>query len=100
MYVSLARTKTDFTIPFNLTPYKGKNVVLDIVTKQTRNSVRDAKDDVCWDCITLGDTFDTTNTELQWCLAYHPSLTASELFLAEVLPLILKTPKVSEKMLS
>ena len=71
IYVRLARTKTDYTVPFDLTPYKGKNVVLDIVTNQTRNSVRDAKDDVCWDSITLADTFDTTNTELQWRPAYH-----------------------------
>ena len=71
IYVRLARTKTDYTVPFDLTPYKGKNVVLDIVTNQTRNTVRDAKDDVCWDIITLADSFDTTNIETQWRPAYH-----------------------------
>ena len=71
IYVRLARTKTDYSVPFDLTPYKGKNVVLDIVTNQSRNSVRDAKDDVCWDAIFVSDTFDTTNTETKWRPAYH-----------------------------
>ena len=71
IYVRLARTKTDYTVPFDLTPYKGKNIVLDIVTNQGRNSVRDAKDDVCWEGMVVTDTFDTTNTETQWRPAYH-----------------------------
>ena len=71
IYVRLARTKTDYTVPYDLTPYKGRNVVFDIITNQNRNSVRDASDDVCWDGIILTDSFDTTNTELQWRPAYH-----------------------------
>ena len=71
IYVRLARTKTDYMVPFDLTPYKGKNIVFDIVTNQTRNSVRDAKDDVCWDEIMLSDTFDTTDREVKYRPAYH-----------------------------
>ena len=71
IYVRLARTKTDYTVPYDLTPYKGKNVMFDIVTSQGRNSVRDAQDDVCWDEIVLADSFDTTNTEIKWRPAYH-----------------------------
>lgn len=71
IYVRLARTKTDYTVPYDLSRFKGKNVMLDIVTGQGRNSVRDAKDDVCWDVITLSDTFDTTDRELQWRPAFH-----------------------------
>lgn len=71
IYVRLSRTKTDYTVPFDLTPYKGRNVVLNIVTNQNRNSVRDAQDDVCWDEMVLTDNFDTTNTELQWRPVYH-----------------------------
>ncbi|MCH5224906.1 MAG: GH32 C-terminal domain-containing protein [Muribaculaceae bacterium] len=71
IYVKLARTKTDYTVPYDLSPYKGKNVVFDIVTNQNRNSVRDAKDDVCWDGMVIVDEFDTTNTETQWRPAYH-----------------------------
>ena len=71
IYVRLARTKTDYSVPFDISKYKGKNVVLDIVTNQGRNSVRDAKDDVVWDLITLADSFDTTNTETKYRPAYH-----------------------------
>ena len=71
IYVRLARTKTDYTVPYDLSRFKGKNVVFDIVTNQGRNSVRDAKDDVCWDGMILTDTFDTTNTETQWRPAFH-----------------------------
>ncbi|MCH5228636.1 MAG: GH32 C-terminal domain-containing protein [Muribaculaceae bacterium] len=71
IYVRLARTKTDYTVPFDITPYKGKNLVLDIVTGQGRNSVRDAKDDVCWDEMVIVDEFDTTNTETKYRPAYH-----------------------------
>ena len=71
IYVRLARTKTDYSVPYDLSPYKGKNVVFDIVTGQSRNSVRDAKDDVCWDEMIIVDDFDTTNTELKYRPAYH-----------------------------
>ena len=71
IYVRLARTKTDYTVPYDISRFKGKNVVFDIVTNQGRNSVRDAQDDVCWDGMILTDTFDTTNTELKWRPAYH-----------------------------
>lgn len=71
IYVRLARTKTDYNVPYDLSRFKGKNVVLDIVTNQGRNSVRDAQDDVCWDGMILADSYDTTNKELKWRPAYH-----------------------------
>ena len=71
IYVRLARTKTDYTVPYDLSRFKGKNVVFDIVTGQSRNSVRDAKDDVCWDGMVIVDEFNTANTEAQWRPAYH-----------------------------
>ena len=71
IYVRLARTKTDYTVPFDLSKYKGKNLILDIVTQQNRNSVRDAQDDVCWDGMIITDTFDTTNREKKYRPAYH-----------------------------
>ena len=71
IYVRLARTKTDYTVPYDLSRFKGKNVVFDIVTGQGRNSVRDAADDVCWDEMIISDTFDTTNKETKWRPAYH-----------------------------
>ncbi|MCH5232232.1 MAG: GH32 C-terminal domain-containing protein [Muribaculaceae bacterium] len=71
IYVRLARTKTDYTVPYDLSRFAGKNVVFDIVTGQGRNSVRDASEDVCWDGLTVADTFDTTNREEKWRPAYH-----------------------------
>lgn len=37
IYVKLARSKTDFTVPYDLSPYEGKNVIFDIVTPQSRS---------------------------------------------------------------
>ena len=71
IYVRLARTKTDYKVPYDLSRFKGKNVVFDIVTNQGRNSVRDAQDDVCWDELELTNSFDTTNKETKWRPAYH-----------------------------
>ena len=71
IYVRLSRTKTDYKVPFDISKYKGKNVILDVVTGQGRNSVRDAQDDVCWENIEIVDSFDTTNKELKYRPAYH-----------------------------
>lgn len=68
--VRLAKTRTDYYVPVDLGAYKGKDVLLDIITAQGRNSVREAKEDACWDNITLSDTFDTANRE-KYRPAYH-----------------------------
>lgn len=70
IYVRLAKSKTDYTVPFDLTPYKGHDVMLDVVIPQSRGSVREAKDDACWRGIVLADTFDTANRET-YCPAFH-----------------------------
>ena len=69
-YVRLAKSKTDYSVPFDLAPYKGKNVVFDVVMPQNRSSVRESKDDTCWKGIELSDSYDTTNTE-KYRPAYH-----------------------------
>lgn len=71
IYVRLARSKTDYTVPFDIRPYKGHNVILDVVTPQGRSSVREAKDDVCWKGISVSDTFDTSDKEAKYRPAYH-----------------------------
>lgn len=71
IYVRLAKSKTDYTVPFDLTPYRGHEVILDVVTPQGRSSVREAKEDVCWQGITLADSFDTTDREERYRPAYH-----------------------------
>lgn len=71
IYVRLAKNKTDYNVPFDLTPYKGKNVVLDIITPQGRGSIREAVEDACWNGIELADTFDTTDRETKYRPLYH-----------------------------
>lgn len=70
-FVRLAKNKTDFTVPYDLTPYKGKNVVLDIVTPQGRSTVREASEDVAWGNMSLADTFDTSDRETRYRPVFH-----------------------------
>ena len=69
-YARLAKSKTDYTVPFDLTPSEGKNVELMIETPQGRSSVREAKGDACWKGLSVSDTFDTSNRE-KYRPAYH-----------------------------
>lgn len=71
IYVRLAQSKTDYTVPFDLKPYAGKNVILDVVTSQGRQSVREAKDDACWKEMKLVEAFDTANREVKYRPAFH-----------------------------
>lgn len=70
IYVRLAKSKTDYMVPFDLIPYKGHEVMLDVVIPQSRGSVREAKDDACWRGIVGADTFDTDNRE-KYRPAFH-----------------------------
>ncbi len=70
IYVRLAKSKTDYTVPFDMSPYKGRNVLLDVVTPQGRGSIREAKDDACWKGMALVDTFDVSNRE-KYRPAFH-----------------------------
>jgi len=70
IYVRLAKSKTDYNVPFDLTPYRGRNVIFDIVMPQDRGSVREIKDDACWKGIVTADTFDVANRE-KYRPAFH-----------------------------
>lgn len=70
IYVRLAKSKVDYTMPFDLAPYKGHDVVLNIITSQNRATVREAKDDACWSNFSIADTLDTANTE-KYRPAFH-----------------------------
>ena len=61
--VRLAKSKVDYTVPLSLEKYKGKDVLLNVVTSQNRATVREAKEDACWNNFSVTDTFDTTNHE-------------------------------------
>lgn len=71
IYVRLAKSKTDYAVPFDLSPYKGKNVILDIVTPQGRGSVREAKEDACWKGLALTDSADQTDRETKYRPLFH-----------------------------
>lgn len=68
--VRLAKSKVDYLVPLDLTPYRGHDVLLNVVTTQNRSNIREAKDDACWKNISLTDTFDITNHE-KYRPAYH-----------------------------
>ncbi len=68
--VRLAKSKVDYFVPLDLSPYNGQEVVLNIITTQSRSTVREAKNDVCWKNMSLSDTFDTSNRE-KYRPAYH-----------------------------
>ena len=65
-----AKSKVDYTVPLKIEDYKGKKVLLNVVTSQSRSSVREAKEDACWQNISVSDTFDTSNRE-KFRPAYH-----------------------------
>ena len=71
IYVRLAKSKTDYVVPFDISSYEGHNVILDIVTPQGRGSVREAKDDVCWRGMELSDTFDVSDRETKYRPMFH-----------------------------
>lgn len=68
--VRLAKNRVDYYVPFDLTPYRGHKVVMNVFTNQGRSSVREAADDACWNNISLADTFDTVNRE-KYRPVYH-----------------------------
>ncbi len=69
IYVRLAKSTIDYTVPFDLAPYKGRNVVLN-VTLPHDSRPENTAGDVCWEGMTLADTIDATNTE-KYRPAYH-----------------------------
>lgn len=70
IFVKLAKSKIDYCVPFDLTRYKGHDVLLNVITTQDRSTIREAKDDVCWKNLALADTFDTVNRE-KYRPAFH-----------------------------
>ncbi|MDE5942216.1 MAG: GH32 C-terminal domain-containing protein [Muribaculaceae bacterium] len=70
IYVRLAKSKVDYTVPLDLTPYKGHDVVLNVVTSQSRSNIREAVNDACWSNFCVTNTFSTDNRE-KFRPAYH-----------------------------
>lgn len=74
IYVRLAKNKVDYSVPFDLTPYKGHDVLLNVITTQNRSNIREAKEDACWKNIELADSFDTANKEYYRPVYHHTPL--------------------------
>ncbi|HJE39737.1 MAG TPA: GH32 C-terminal domain-containing protein [Candidatus Amulumruptor caecigallinarius] len=72
IYVRMAKSKVDYSVPLDLSPYKGNDVVLNIITTQARSDIREAKGDACWTNFTVTDTVDTSNRE-KYRPAFHHS---------------------------
>lgn len=72
--IRLATSKVDYTVPLDITEYKGKNLLLNVITKQSRATVREAKGDACWKNFTVSDTFDVTNREKYRPVYHHTPL--------------------------
>lgn len=72
--IRLAANKVDYFVPFELTPYKGENVILDVRTGNNRATVRDAMNDACWSEMKLSGTFNTENRDKFRPLYHHTPL--------------------------
>lgn len=73
-YARLAKTKVQYTVPFDLESYKGHNVILDVRINQGRQSMRELQEDVCWKHLELANSFDTTNREKYRPIYHHTPL--------------------------
>ena len=59
----LAKNKVDYMVPLDLSSYHGKHIILNVISNQSRATVREAQGDACWKNIALSDTFDISNRE-------------------------------------
>lgn len=73
-YVRLAMDKVDYTVPFDLTPYQGKDLIFEVVSNHDRTTVREAESDAAWSHFELADTFDLSNREKYRPLYHHTPL--------------------------
>ncbi|MDE6329840.1 MAG: GH32 C-terminal domain-containing protein [Muribaculaceae bacterium] len=71
IHVRLAKTATDFTVPYDLTPYAGKNVVLEIVENHGHQSADESRADVCWNDMKLADGFTYVDQETKYRPLFH-----------------------------
>ena len=67
IYVRLATSAVDYMVPFDLTPYKGHKLALNVVTNNGLHS----ESDRCWSDLQVVDEFDTTNREKFRPLFHH-----------------------------
>lgn len=69
--VRLAMNRADYTVPFDLSKYKDKNLTLDVYTEAGRANIRSAADAAWSKELTPASAFDTTDRESRWRPVYH-----------------------------
>lgn len=68
--VRMAVDNIDYYVPFDLSQYAGKNVILDIHSNGNNRNEGALKEFACWKALKYSDTFDTTNRE-KYRPTYH-----------------------------
>jgi len=72
-YVRLAQYDVDYTVPFDLTPYAGREIVFNIIGQEPLRPHQMEKF-VCWKEMRLADSFDTANREKYRPVYHHTPL--------------------------
>lgn len=72
--VRLAVNKIDYYVPFDLSHFQGKELLMNISLKGDRTRYVEEKYYVCWKNMTYSDTFDTTNKEKFRPTVHHTPL--------------------------
>lgn len=67
----LAENHGDYMVPLDLSAYAGRHIVVDVRADVGREAQRSISNAVWNKQIATSDTFDTSNTELQWRPVYH-----------------------------
>lgn len=66
----LAVDKVDYYVPFDLQPYQGSSLLMEVFTPGDRRAIGDISYFTCWKKLKYAETYDTTNRE-QYRPAYH-----------------------------
>lgn len=74
LFARLSKNKTDFTVPFDVSPYNGKDVILEVISNHDRSNLREAQSDAAWAEIKFVDEYDTTNREKFRPIFHHSPL--------------------------
>lgn len=73
-YVRFANTKVDYEVPFDLTPYRGKKLILDFKVKRGTQLHGDEEKGIGWSNFSLTDNLNLENREKYRPLYHHTPL--------------------------
>lgn len=72
--VRLALSRVEYFVPVDLRPYRGDGIALDIISENSRATMRDAVEDAYWSHLALSDTFSVANRDKYRPLFHHTPL--------------------------